>query len=249
MKRFSRLMLAAAGLWTAVGACDTPAWITASNAQAAGLLEVIVKYAPETAAALGVEGHDSEVRDLKPDNVRRQEADLDAVAAQLSEALKHGVSTARAVFAFNSANVEGWALYSEAFMKPYLSPEAQLGVLEMRLMRCARAFLDPMVNLGMITPEQVKRILMQEVVLSEPLAKEEVDRYTFTAPGQATSYFFGYSKLEALRARADLALGAKFAPQSYHDFIIAQGLLPPDLLEKAVMDGYVKSQLQVPEKR
>ncbi len=588
MKRFSRLMLAAAGLWTAVGACDTPAWITASNAQAAGLLEVIVKYAPETAAALGVEGHDSEVRDLKPDNVRRQEADLDAVAAQLSEALKretdprvkqdleillksardqrttlelndrlllpyfdlaqtlylgfqtlldkrvakqrypaalvrlkrytgaqagfepitmlararveerlhdpaltapwsveveqelknqeqylsgirdllqksglrgwqkdfatlsaqietygkwvratvllharttnllppeiyadnlkqfgvsmdphelmdralftyaqtrdemqalaaglarqhgwraadyrdvirelkkqripnerlievyrerlagieaivrsehlislpdraavirlataaetaavpaphmsvprligntgepgefvlptsnpnaessvemddfnydaitwdltahearpghelqfaamleHGVSTARAVFAFNSANVEGWALYSEAFMKPYLSPEAQLGVLEMRLMRAARAFLDPMVNLGMITPEQVKRILMQEVVLSEPLAKEEVNRYTFTAPGQATSYFFGYSKLEALRARADLALGAKFAPQSYHDFIIAQGLLPPDLLEKAVMDGYVKSQLQVLGKR
>ncbi len=588
MKRFSRLMLAAAGLWTAVGLCDTPAWITASNAQAAGLLEVIVKYAPETAAAIGVEGHDSEVRDLKPDNVRRQEADLDAVAAQLSEALKretdprvkqdleillksardqrttlelndrlllpyfdlaqtlylgfqtlldkrvakqrypaalvrlkrytgaqagfepitmlararveerlhdpaltapwsveveqelknqeqylsgirdllqksglrgwqkdfatlsaqietygkwvratvllharttnllppeiyadnlkqfgvsmdphelmdralftyaqtrdemqalaaglarqhgwraadyrdvirelkkqripnerlievyrerlagieaivrsehlislpdraavirlataaetaavpaphmsvprligntgepgefvlptsnpnaessvemddfnydaitwdltahearpghelqfaamleHGVSTARAVFAFNSANVEGWALYSEAFMKPYLSPEAQLGVLEMRLMRAARAFLDPMVNLGMITPEQVKRILMQEVVLSEPLAKEEVDRYTFTAPGQATSYFFGYSKLEALRARADLALGAKFAPQSYHDFIIAQGLLPPDLLEKAVMDGYVKSQLQVLGKR
>jgi uncharacterized protein (DUF885 family) len=45
--------------------------------------------------------------------------------------------------------------------------------------------------------------------------------------------------------KAELALGAKFAPQSYHDFIIAQGLLPPDLLEKAVMNGYVKSQLQV----
>jgi hypothetical protein len=164
---------------------------------------------------------------------------------QFAAMLEHGVSTARAVFAFNSANVEGWALYAEAFMKPYLSPEAQLGVLEARLMRAARAFLDPMLNLGMLKPEDVKRILMQEVVLSEPLAKEEVDRYSFTAPGQATSYFFGYSKLEALRARADLALGAKFAPQSYHDFIIAQGLLPPDLLEKAVMDGYVKSQLQV----
>jgi hypothetical protein len=164
---------------------------------------------------------------------------------QFAAMLEHGVSTARAVFAFNSANVEGWALYAEAFMKPYLSPEAQLGVLEMRLMRAARAFLDPMLNLGMLKPEEVKRILMQEVVLSEPMAKEEVDRYSFTAPGQATSYFFGYSKLEALRARAELALGPKFAPQSYHDFIIAQGLLPPDLLEKAVMDGYVKSQPQV----
>jgi uncharacterized protein (DUF885 family) len=102
-----------------------------------------------------------------------------------------------------------------------------------------------MLNLGMLKPEDVKRILMQDVVLSEPLAKEEVDRYSFTAPGQATSYFFGYSKLEALRVKAELALGAKFASQTYHDFIIAQGLLPPDLLEKAVMDGYVKSQLQV----
>jgi len=159
--------------------------------------------------------------------------------------LEQGVSTARALFAFNSANVEGWALYAEAFMKPYLSPEAQLSVLEMRLMRAARAFLDPMLNLGTLKPEDVKRILMQEVVLSEPMAKEEVDRYSFTAPGQATSYFFGYSKLETLRAKAELALGGKFTPQTYHDFIIAQGLLPPDLLEKAVMDGYVKSQLQV----
>ncbi len=162
---------------------------------------------------------------------------------QFAAMLEHGVSTARAVFAFNSANVEGWALYSEAFMKPYLSPEAQLGVLEMRLMRAARAFLDPMLNLGLIKPDEAKRVLMRDVVLSEPLAKEEVDRYTFRAPGQATSYFFGYSKLEALRARAELALGQRFAPQGYHDYIIAQGLLPLDLLERAVMDGYVKSQV------
>ena len=38
----------------------------------------------------------------------------------------------------------------------------------------------------------------------------------------------------------ELALGQKFRPQSYHDFIVAQGLLPPELLEKAVMEGYVK---------
>jgi hypothetical protein len=159
---------------------------------------------------------------------------------QFAAMIEHGVSTARAVFAFNSANVEGWGLYAEAIMKPYLSPEAQLGTLQARLQRAARAFLDPMLNLGMLKPEDVKRILMQEVVLSEPLAKEEVDRYTFTAPGQATSYFFGYSKLEALRARTQLALGERFDAQSYHDFIIAQGLLPPDLLEQAVMEYYVK---------
>ena len=159
---------------------------------------------------------------------------------QFAAMIEGGVSVARALFAFNSANVEGWALYSEAIMKPYLPPEAQLADLEARLQRSARAFLDPMLNLGMLKPEEAKHFLMDVVVLSEPLAKEEIDRYTFTAPGQATSYFFGYSKLQALRARTELALGQKFRPQSYHDFIVAQGLLPPELLEKAVMEGYVK---------
>ena len=159
---------------------------------------------------------------------------------QFAAMIEGGVSIARALFAFNSANVEGWALYSEAIMKPYLTPEAQLAVLEARLQRSARAFLDPMLNLGMLKPEDAKHFLMEVVVLSEPLAKEEIDRYTFTAPGQATSYFFGYSKLQALRAKTELTLGQKFRPQSYHDFIVAQGLLPPELLEKAVMEGYVK---------
>ena len=159
---------------------------------------------------------------------------------QFAAMIEGGVSVARALFAFNSANVEGWALYAEAIMKPYLTPEAQLAVLEARLQRSARAFLDPMLNLGMMKPEEAKHFLMEVVVLSEPLAKEEIDRYTFTAPGQATSYFFGYSKLQALRAKTELALGQKFRPQSYHDFIVAQGLLPPELLENAVIEGYVK---------
>ncbi len=163
---------------------------------------------------------------------------------QFAGMLEHGVSTARAVFAFNSANVEGWGLYAEAFMKPYLSPEGQFGVLEMRLVRACRAFLDPMLNLGLMKPTEAKRVLLEDALLSEPLAQEEVDRYTFLAPGQATSYFFGYSKLETLRARAEIALGPKFSSQSYHDYIIAQGLLPPELVEKAVMEDYVKTRLQ-----
>jgi Bacterial protein of unknown function (DUF885) len=162
---------------------------------------------------------------------------------QFAAMIEHGVSIARAVFAFNSANVEGWGLYAESIVKPYLGPEAQFGVLQARLQRAARAFLDPMLNFGLMKPADAKRVLMEDVVLSEPLAKEEVDRYTFLSPGQATAYFFGYSKLEALRAKTQLLLGDKFDAQSYHDFIIAQGLLPPELLEKAVMEYYVKARL------
>jgi hypothetical protein len=161
---------------------------------------------------------------------------------QFAAMLEHGVSNARAVFAFNSANVEGWALYSEAFMKQYEPLDGQMCVLQMRLMRAARAFLDPMLNLGLIEPEAAKRLLMEEVVLSEPMAKQEVDRYTFTAPGQATSYFYGYTKLEALRAKTELALGKQFNVQAYHDFIVNEGLLPPELLGKAVTEEFVPQQ-------
>jgi uncharacterized protein (DUF885 family) len=158
---------------------------------------------------------------------------------QFASMLEHGVSTARVVFALNSANVEGWALYAEAELKQYLPPEGQLGALQMRMMREARAFLDPMLNLGLIEPDAAKRFLMEEVMLSEPMAKQEVDRYTFQAPGQATSYFYGYSRLNALRTRLELALAGRFDRHRYHDFIVAQGPLPFDLLEQAVEEEFL----------
>ncbi|HEY4367055.1 MAG TPA: DUF885 domain-containing protein [Steroidobacteraceae bacterium] len=161
---------------------------------------------------------------------------------QFAAMLERGISTARVVYAFNSANVEGWALYAEAVMKQYMPLEGQIGTLQMRMMREARAFLDPMLNLGLIDPESAKRVLMDEVVLSEPMAKQEIDRYTFNSPGQATAYFYGYSKLDALRTRVELALPGRFNELAYHDFIVGQGLLPFDLLEKAVMEEFVPSQ-------
>jgi hypothetical protein len=161
---------------------------------------------------------------------------------QFAKMTEAGVSIPRAVFAFNSANVEGWALYAESFLKPYLPLEGQMGSLQMRLMRAARAFLDPMVNLGQITPDAAKKFLMDEVLLSEPMAKQEADRYSFLAPGQATSYFYGYEKQLGIRARAELQLREKFDERSYHDFVISQGLVPPELLEQAVMEQYVPSR-------
>src|SRR5208337_966057 len=55
-------------------------------------------------------------------------------------------------------------------------------------------------------------------------------RFTYRMPGQANSYFYGYTKLLALRKDTEEALGAKFDQKKFHDFILAQGLLPPDLM-------------------
>ena len=158
---------------------------------------------------------------------------------QFSSIIEKGVSQARVLFAFNSVNVEGWALYAEAEVKPMEPLDGQLIALQHRLLRAARAFLDPGLQLGAITREEAYHVLENEVVLSHAMALQEVERYTFWAPGQAPSYFVGYSRLMELRTDAERMLAGSFDRQSYHDFILAQGLLPPVLLRKAVLEGYI----------
>jgi hypothetical protein len=161
---------------------------------------------------------------------------------QFDSMLEHGVSLARFRYAFNSTNVEGWGLYSEYLIRPYMPPEGQLVSLDYRLMRAARAFLDPELQAGTIQPAEAYRVLEQDVVQSHAFAQEEVERYTYRAPGQANSYFYGYTKLIALRKDVEAQLGAKFNQKKFHDFILAQGLLPPDLMRKAVMEDFVPKQ-------
>jgi len=164
---------------------------------------------------------------------------------QFDSMLEHGVSLARVRYAFNSTNVEGWGLYAEYLMKPYMPPEGQLISLQMRLQRAARAFLDPELQAGKVTTGEAYRVLEEEVGLSHALAQEEVERYTYRSPGQANSYFYGYTKLIALREDTEKALsakGVKFEQKKFHDFILAQGLLPPDLMRKAVMEDFVPAQ-------
>jgi hypothetical protein len=163
---------------------------------------------------------------------------------QFTTMLRSGVSTARALFAFNSANVEGWALYAEAITKPSMPLDGQLMSLQYRLLRAARIWLDPAINLGLVTPQEAKRVLMEDVVEDDLNAQTEIDRYTFRSPAQATSYYYGYTKLQALRAETELSLRDKFDVQAYHDFILAQGLLPPAVLKKAVQTEFVAPRLK-----
>ncbi|HYN21564.1 MAG TPA: DUF885 domain-containing protein, partial [Thermoanaerobaculia bacterium] len=168
---------------------------------------------------------------------------------QFASLIENGVSKARAIFSFNSVNVEGWALYAEAEVKPYLPVDAQLAALQSRLMRAARAILDPGLQSGKVTREVATRILREEVGLSEGMALQEVQRYTFLAPGQATSYFCGYTRLMELRSEVERILGPKFDRQKYHDFVLAQGILPPTLLRKAVLEEFVPAQVQMAQSR
>jgi len=164
---------------------------------------------------------------------------------QFDSMVERGVSLARALYAFNSTNAEGWGLYSEYIMQPFEPLEGQLLTLQLRLLRAARAFLDPELQSGKMTPAEAYDVLEKDVMLSHAFAKEEVERFTFRAPGQANSYFYGYTRLLALRKETEAALGAKgakFDQKKFHDFLLSQGLLPPDLMRRAVLDEFVTSQ-------
>jgi uncharacterized protein (DUF885 family) len=71
------------------------------------------------------------------------------------------------------------------------------------------------------------------------MANQEVERYTFWAPGQANAYFYGYTRLRELRSEVETLMGSRFQPGAFHDFILAQGLLPHRLLRKAVLEEFV----------
>ena len=157
---------------------------------------------------------------------------------QFAGIVEAGVSTARVLFSFNSTNVEGWGLYAERIVQPFMPPEGRLISLQHRLLRAARAYLDPELQQGTVTPDQAFKVLTDQVVVSQAMARQEVDRYTFRAPGQATSYFYGFTRLNALRAEVEKALGPKFNQQQFHDAILAQGLLPPDLMREAIMKHF-----------
>jgi len=156
---------------------------------------------------------------------------------QFDAMVEQGVSLARAMFAFNSTNVEGWGLYSEWFMLPYMPDDGKLISLQFRLLRAARAFLDPELEEGKVTPEQAMQVLQTDVVTSKAFATEEVERFTFRMPGQAVSYFDGLTRILEIRQAAEKALGPKFDVLKFHNFILSQGLLPPALLRKAVLEG------------
>jgi len=163
---------------------------------------------------------------------------------QITRALENGISKARVLFSLNTANLEGWALYIEAEVKPYLPLEGQLFSLQFRLMRAARAFLDPGVQTGDIPPDAALQVLTRDVVLSEPLARLELERYTDKLPGQAPAYFCGYTRMMEMRAEIERRLGEKFDPLKYHDFLMGVGPVPMALVRKALLEDFVPSMLK-----
>ena len=142
------------------------------------------------------------------------------------------LSRARTDFAVNATSVEGWATYAEEMMRPYLPVEGQFMCLQFQLLRAARAFLEPELQLGKVTTADALKVLTVDAGFSKFFAEQEIERYISRFPGQAPAYFYGSQQLLQLRSQVEEILGREFTLKKFHDFVLSQGFLTPKLLKQ-----------------
>ena len=144
---------------------------------------------------------------------------------------------------FNSAHMEGWALYAEHLMERFdwfEDPGYRMGLLDSRRLRLARVMVDIGVHLKKTTPDgsgtwdaqYAKAFLRDNCAMPEAHLTFELDRY-MGWPGQAPSYAIGYRDWCNLREQA-LAQGIGAA--EFHSKALALGSMPMDMLAHEVLN-------------
>jgi uncharacterized protein (DUF885 family) len=132
-----------------------------------------------------------------------------------------------------TAFVEGWALYSESLgseLGLYTDPFSKIGQLNYDMWRAVRLVVDTGIHQFGWTRDQAIYFFKQNTGKSDQDIQNEVDRY-ISWPGQALAYKLGQLKIQALRAEAEKALGARFDVRAFHDQILGSGALPLSILE------------------
>lgn len=146
---------------------------------------------------------------------------------------------------YNSAYVEGWALYTESLGKElglYTDPYQYFGMLSGEMHRAIRLVVDAGIHTQGWTREQAIQYSLDHEAETEASVIAEIERY-MALPAQALSYKVGQLKIRALRTKAENELGDKFVIAEFHDQILDSGSLPLNILENKIERwiGSVKS--------
>ena len=135
-----------------------------------------------------------------------------------------------------SAYGEGWALYAEKLgveMDIYETPYQHFGRLTYEMWRACRLVIDTGLHAKGWSRKQAQDYLASNTALSIHEITTEVDRY-ISWPAQALSYKLGEYTIWQLRREAESRLGTGFDLRAFHDFILALGSVPLDILKDEV---------------
>ncbi len=159
-----------------------------------------------------------------------------AHAIQLAS-LDDTLPRARTIFT-TSSDLEGWAVYLEAELAPYLPLVARTERARQQLTRALRTVLEVELHSGAVSVAEAARMLRAELAGSESSVAAELWRFV-RQPGQGPSYFAGEARVCELRTEVELALGPRFERRGYHDFLLSRGRVPFTTQRRLVLDGFV----------
>lgn len=143
---------------------------------------------------------------------------------------------------FYTAYAEGWALYAESLGKElgfFTDPYQYFGKLNAELFRAMRLVVDTGLHYKGWSREQAIEYMLNNSTMVESDVTSEIERY-MVMPGQALAYKTGQLKIQALREKAEKALGERFDIRTFHNLILLDGPLPLPLLEKKI-DEWIAS--------
>ena len=146
-----------------------------------------------------------------------------------------------------SAYGEGWALYCERLgdeMGFYRTPYERFGMLSYQMWRAARLVVDTGIHAQGWSRERAQAFLHDNTALSDHEVETEVDRY-IGWPAQALSYYLGELAIQQARAKAEAALGPRFAIRAFHDTVLSLGSVPLPVLA-ARIDRFIAEGGQSP---
>jgi uncharacterized protein (DUF885 family) len=137
-------------------------------------------------------------------------------------------------FGSDPAFVAGWGLYAATTLGDelgmYGSDADKSRALKLQ-MRCAVAMVvDTGIHAQGWTRAKALEYLHGQANLEEGAAQALIDEYT-AMPGDALSCATGFMKIQALRAKAQQVLGARFDIHEFHLQILKDGAMPLDILE------------------
>jgi uncharacterized protein (DUF885 family) len=141
-------------------------------------------------------------------------------------------------YAFYTAYVEGWALYSEELgteLGFFKDPYSYYGHLQSEMLRAIRLVVDTGLHSKKWSRQQVVDFFHDHSNTAEVEVQSETDRY-IVWPGQALGYKIGQLKIMELREAAKAQLGDKFDIRGFHDTVLGNGALPLNVLEERVKE-------------
>jgi len=151
---------------------------------------------------------------------------------QYARMIQAGMTVIRNRYAASTVNIEGWALYAEDIVLPYMEPEEKFLATQVRLWRVARAFLEPQLQLGQIQKARVRKVLVEELGFSPGFYEAELQRLEGAERGLAPGYYYSYTQILEIRDVFKRVMGEKYSLKCFHDRLLSMGLLTLPLLKE-----------------